>query len=430
MDFYSLGISQKTNEALSALGFSVPTPIQQQAIPQILCGRDILGCAQTGTGKTAAFLLPIIDILTQKTGKSRMPRVVILEPTRELAAQVFQSFQQFVAGTPLTGVLLVGGEMMSDQEKQLRQDADVVVATPGRLLDLVARNVILLAGVQIFVIDEADRMLDMGFIPDVEQIAALLPAQRQTLFFSATLPEEIKHFSKKYLVSPKEIIITPTVKAAETIEQYFFLLTEKQKLQQIKRVLEKENPTSVLIFCNYKRHVGSLTSALCRLGYKTLGLHGDMPQQRRNETLAAFKSGAVPILVASDVAARGLDVESLSLVINYGVPINPEEYIHRIGRTGRAGKVGKAITFLTQAESKAWAAIESLVGETIPAYDLGPEKKTKKQEPKIEKKEQHKKGTPEKCHQHPEASAVHDKSSSSQPIVGFGNFVPQFMRAR
>lgn len=450
MNFHDLGLSQKTQEAILALGYVSPTPIQQQAIPQILCGRDVFGCAQTGTGKTAAFLLPIIDILSQASGKSRMPRVVVLEPTRELAAQVFQSFSQFTAGTSLTGALLVGGEMMSDQEKQLRQGADVIIATPGRLLDFVERSLLLLAGAKIFVIDEADRMLDMGFIPDVEKIAGLLPSQKQTLFFSATVPLEIKRLVSTYLVTPKEITITPTIRAAETIEQYFFFMTEKQKLQQIKRVLEKETPTSALIFCNYKRHVNTLANSLRQHGYQAQGLHGDMPQQRRNEALAAFKAGTVPILVASDVAARGLDVEGLSLVINYGVPNNAEEYIHRIGRTGRAGKVGKAITLLTQDEAKAWAAIEALVGEKIAPYVLTTDDKPVKAE---------KTANPSKKPTAPikvarpkaptKAAPVEEKITpptivaetvepphkqphkpKTAPIVGFGEFIPDFMRVQ
>jgi superfamily II DNA/RNA helicase len=373
MNFRDLGLSPELQDVITGLGYIQPTPIQQQAIPQVLCGRDVFGCAQTGTGKTASFLLPLIDILKQGSTKSRLPRVVILEPTRELAAQVFNNFEQLSAGTGLTGALLVGGELMSDQEKQLKRGVDILVVTPGRLLDLFERGRVLLAGAKVLVIDEADRMLDMGFIPDIERIVALLPSQRQTLFFSATLPDEIKQLAKKYLMDAREIIITPSVKTAATVEQYSLILTEKQKLGACKSILEVEAPSSAIIFCNRKTLVNTLASALRKEGYKAQGLHGDMLQKKRNETLADFKEGKFPILVASDVAARGLDVESLAMVINYDVPTNAEEYVHRIGRTGRAGKAGKAIIFATAEETKSLRAIEKLIEQKIADYPTGVE---------------------------------------------------------
>jgi len=414
MNFRDLGLSSELQDILMALGYVKPTPIQQQAIPQILCGRDIFGCAQTGTGKTASFLLPLIDILNQGSTKSRLPRAVILEPTRELAAQVFENFQQLAKGTPLTGALLVGGELMSDQEKQLKRGVDILVVTPGRLLDLFERGKILLAGARMLVIDEADRMLDMGFIPDIERIVALLPKQRQTLFFSATVPEEIKQLAKQYLNDAREIIITPSVKTAITVEQYSLILTEKQKLSTCKSILETETPNAAIIFCNRKSLVNTLASALRKEGYKAQGLHGDMPQKKRNETLAHFKEGQFPILVASDVAARGLDVENLALVINYDTPTNAEEYVHRIGRTGRAGKAGKAILFVTAEESKLLKAIEKLIEQNIASYPMltsssKPKDNTTKPLQDTEKK----------------AKPV----EKTQPTIGFGDCIPAFMRS-
>lgn len=414
MNFRDLGLSSELQDVITNLGYLKPTPIQQQAIPQILCGRDIFGCAQTGTGKTASFLLPLIDILNQGSTKSRLPRAVILEPTRELAAQVFENFQQLSKSTSLTGALLVGGELMSDQEKQLKRGADILVATPGRLLDLFERGKILLAGAKILVIDEADRMLDMGFIPDIERIVALLPVQRQTLFFSATVPDEIKQLAKQYLSDAREIIIAPSVKTATTVEQYSLVLPEKQKLSTCKSILEAENPSAAIIFCNRKSLVNTLASTLRKEGFKAQGLHGDMAQKKRNETLAHFKEGQFPILVASDVAARGLDVENLALVINYDVPTNAEEYVHRIGRTGRAGKEGKAILFVTAEEFKLLKAIEKLTEQEIPKYPM-PTPSPKHEDNLIPAPQSTEK-----------KAKTHEKAS---PIIGFGDFVPAFMRS-
>lgn len=443
MNFNNLGLSPEIQEVISGLGYITPTPIQQQAIPQVLCGRDVFGCAQTGTGKTASFLLPIIDILHHAgKSKSRLPRTIILEPTRELAAQVFQGFEQFAKHTSLQAALLVGGELMSDQEKQLKRGADVLIVTPGRLLDLFERGRVLLAGASILIIDEADRMLDMGFIPDIERIVSLLPKQRQTLFFSATLPDEIKELTKKYLVNPKEIVVSPTTKAAAMVEQFQIRLAESGKAECVKEILDAESPQAVIIFCNRKRVVSTLASSLRRKGYNAQGLHGDMPQKKRNETLASFKSGEFSILVASDVAARGLDVEGLSLVINYDVPFNPDEYIHRIGRTGRAGKEGRAVTFVTPEERKSFNAIEALLKETIQAYSglqqqaLPEQESQSKSNPqqraqtKPKSKVQHQpQSAPQKTPLQPKSEKVVSSSPVSELVIGFGDSLPAFMKA-
>jgi len=372
MKFSDLGLSAELEQTVNKLGYEVPTPIQEQAIPQILRGRDLFGCAQTGTGKTASFILPMIDVLHGSRSKVRMPRSIVLEPTRELAAQVLESFETYGKDHKLKAALLVGGESMADQEKQLKRGVDVLIATPGRLLDLFERGQILLADVKILVIDEADRMLDMGFIPDVDRIVATLPKMRQTLLFSATMPAEIKKLAQAYLINPKEIIIAPTTRTAATVTQHVLRVQDNKKREALREILSmQKNPGAIIIFCNRKRDISVLTSSLKKYGYEAGSLHGDMAQSQRNKTLEEFKGGKIAVLVASDVAARGLDVDGLSLVVNFDVPMNAEDYVHRIGRTGRAGNAGVAITLVTGSDEKYLTEVQAFIHQEIPVMTLG-----------------------------------------------------------
>jgi superfamily II DNA/RNA helicase len=385
MNFSDLGLSAELEQTVNKLGYTLPTPIQEQAIPQILRGRDLFGCAQTGTGKTASFILPMIDVLHGSRSKVRMPRSIVLEPTRELAAQVLESFETYGKNHKLKAALLVGGESMSDQEKQLKRGVDVLIATPGRLLDLFERGQILLADVKILVIDEADRMLDMGFIPDVDRIVATLPKMRQTLLFSATMPDEIKKLAQVYLINPKEIIIAPTTRTAATVTQHVIFVEDASKREALREILNRqENPGPIIIFCNRKRDISVLTSSLRKYGFVAGSLHGDMAQTQRNQTLEDFKNGKVTVLVASDVAARGLDVDGLSLVVNFDVPMNAEDYVHRIGRTGRAGNAGVAITLVSSRDEKYLAGVQTFIQQEIPVMLLEgqTEKSTAKSIPK------------------------------------------------
>ncbi|MCE3231289.1 MAG: DeaD [Alphaproteobacteria bacterium] len=371
MKFSDLGLSVELEQTVNQLGYAVPTPIQEQAIPQILRGRDLFGCAQTGTGKTASFILPMIDVLQGSRSKVRMPRSIVLEPTRELAAQVLESFEAYGKDHKLKAALLVGGESMVDQEKHLKRGVDVLIATPGRLLDLFERGQILLADVKILVIDEADRMLDMGFIPDVDRIVATLPKMRQTVLFSATMPSEIKKLAQAYLINPKEIIIAPTTRTAATVTQHIVRVEGTRKREVLRQILNMQNNSGpIIIFCNRKRDISVLTLSLKKHGFDAGSLHGDMAQSQRNQTLEDFKSGKVMILVASDVAARGLDVDGLSLVVNFDVPMNAEDYVHRIGRTGRAGKAGVAITLVSHQDEKYLAGVQAFIQQEIPVMIL------------------------------------------------------------
>ncbi len=377
MGFSKLGLSSKLCETIASLGYHTPTPVQQQAIPYALRGQDILACAQTGTGKTAGFLLPLIEILSDSRAKARMPRAIILEPTRELALQVLENFNTYAKSYSLKAALLVGGESLTQQEKILQQGVDVLIATPGRLLDLLERGKIMLLETKYVVIDEADRMLDMGFIPDVNRLMAMLPRNRQTLLFSATLADEIKKLVDTYLVQPKKIIITPEERTAATIEQHYVAVGPRQKREAVRHLLSsfgKDTPN--IIFCNRKSEISILVSSLKRHGFDVEGLHGDLTQTTRNKTLKDFKENPASTLVASDVAARGLDVDKLGLVINFDVPINAEDYVHRIGRTGRAGQTGKAFTLVTETEKdkKLWMAVEKFIQQQIPVFSIPFEK--------------------------------------------------------
>jgi superfamily II DNA/RNA helicase len=370
MKFSDLGLSADVLRAVQDAGYEIPTPIQAEAIPIILQGRDVLGTAQTGTGKTAGFTLPMIDILAAGRAKARMPRSLILEPTRELAAQVAENFETYGKYHKLSKALLIGGVSYTDQERLLDRGVDVLIATPGRLLDHFERGRILLNDVKILVIDEADRMLDMGFIPDVERIAGLLPQFRQTLLFSATMPPEIQHLADNFLSNPKRVSVAPPASPAETVVQHLVLCADRDKRATLRQLIESEQVRSALIFCNRKRDVDILYRSLKRHGYDVGALHGDMDQGTRTQTLEVFKLGEIRMLVCSDVAARGLDVDDLSHVFNFDVPIHAEDYIHRIGRTGRAGRSGKAFTLATSEERKFVGAIEAMIGKAIPRHEV------------------------------------------------------------
>ena len=370
MSFKDLGLSSEVLDALSDSGYSSPTPIQEKAIPYVLMGRDVLGCAQTGTGKTAGFVLPMIDVLAEGRAKARMPRSLILAPTRELAAQVGESFERYGKYHKLNKALLIGGSSMSEQEAKLDRGVDVLIATPGRLLDLFERGKILLADVKILVIDEADRMLDMGFIPDVEKIVSRIPKIRQTLFFSATMPNEIRRLADKFLMNPKEISVDPPASPAEKVQQGLIRLPGHDKRKALNTLLDQEDVLSALVFCNRKRDVSALNKALQKRELAAGELHGDMAQSMRMETLERFKNGEIKILVCSDVAARGLDMPKVSHVFNYDVPNHAEDYVHRIGRTGRAGRSGKAFMLATPADGKSLAAIERAMNRAIPTVEL------------------------------------------------------------
>ena len=330
-------------------------------------GRDILGSAQTGTGKTASFTLPMIDILASGRAKARMPRSLILAPTRELAAQVSESFKKFSVNHKMSMALLIGGVSFSEQDAALSKGVDVLIATPGRLLDHFERGKVLLQDVKILVIDEADRMLDMGFIPDVERIVSFLPIMRQTLFFSATLSEEIHTIGRKFVMNPKLIEVAKPASTADTISQNLVRTTFKKKREALRDLLRSQDIQNAVIFCNRKRDISTLLSSMKRHGFSATGLHGDMTQSARLAALDKFKNGQIPLLVASDVAARGLDIPSVSHVFNFDVPSNAEDYVHRIGRTGRAGRYGHAFTLIAgEDDDKAILAIEKLTGQPIP----------------------------------------------------------------
>ena len=366
MNFSELGLSDELVRAVTEMGYTTPTPIQEKAIPVVLMARDLVGLAQTGTGKTAGFTLPMIEMLSSGRARSRMPRSLVLVPTRELAAQVAENFDNYGKYHKLTKALLVGGESMGDQIKTLEKGVDVLIATPGRLLDLFERGQILLSDIKILVIDEADRMLDMGFIPDIERIVTLIPMTRQTLLFSATMPTEIELLTKKFLSNPKTISVAPPASPAQTVDHRFYEVAPKDKKYALRELIDREQIKNAFIFCNRKKDVDLLGRWLKEKGYAAAPLHGDMVQSKRTETLQAFKDGQIILLVCSDVAARGLDVTGVSHVFNFDVPFNADDYVHRIGRTGRAGASGRAWTLITEDDDNLVAAIIKLVGKDIP----------------------------------------------------------------
>ena len=374
--FHDLGLSEEILRAVSEAGYNTPTPIQAQAIPYVLMNRDIMGCAQTGTGKTASFTLPMIDILAQGRARARMPRSLILEPTRELAAQVAEQFDIYGKHQNLSKALLIGGVSFEDQDRLLDRGVDVLIATPGRLLDHFERGRVLLSDVKLLVIDEADRMLDMGFIPDVEKIVSLMPKIRQTLMFSATMPPVIRRLAEQFLMNPKEITVSPPSSTAETVSQSLVIVDHREKRSALRALLRSEDVRNALIFCNRKRDVSEVQNSLKRHGIEAGSLHGDMDQFQRTDTLEAFKNGDINLLVCSDVAARGLDIEAMSHVFNFDVPINADDYVHRIGRTGRAGRSGRAITLAAPDEKRYLDTIVSLTGVDIPRLELDAIKST------------------------------------------------------
>lgn len=373
LTFTDLGLSPKVLSAVTDAGYAKPTPIQAGAIPHALLGKDVLGIAQTGTGKTASFVLPMLTRLEKGRARARMPRTLILEPTRELAAQVEENFIKYGKNHKLNIALLIGGVSFEEQDKKLERGADVLIATPGRLLDHRERGKLLLNGVEILVIDEADRMLDMGFIPDIERICEMIPFTRQTLFFSATMPPEITKLTEKFLHAPVRVEVSKAASTATSITQRLVKSGSKpwEKRETLRNLMKAESDglKNAIIFCNRKVEVSELFRSLLKHDFDAGALHGDMDQRARMQMLANFRDGKLRYLVASDVAARGLDIPDVSHVFNYDVPIHAEDYVHRIGRTGRAGRSGKSFTIATRSDTKYVDAIEKLIGAKIEWHD-------------------------------------------------------------
>jgi superfamily II DNA/RNA helicase len=365
-EFSDLGLSPATLKAVAETGYTTATPIQAQAIPFALHGRDVLGIAQTGTGKTAAFTLPMIDRLSSGRAKARMPRALVIEPTRELADQVASAFEKYAKGTKLSWALLIGGVSMTDQVAKLDRGVDVLIATPGRLLDLFERSKVMLNGVQIMVVDEADRMLDMGFIPDLERIFQLTPPMKQTLFFSATMPPEITRLTKQFLKDPERIEATRPATTADTITQYIVRVpasTPETKRDALRALIGRADVKNGIVFCNRKSEVDIVAKSLVKHGLDAAAIHGDLDQSTRTRTLDNFRKGELRLLVASDVAARGLDIPDVSHVFNYDVPHHADDYVHRIGRTGRAGKSGQTFMIVGPADSRSLDKVLKLIGK-------------------------------------------------------------------
>jgi len=367
MSFSELGLSPKVLSAIAAAGYTTPTPIQLQAIPSAVAGKDVLGIAQTGTGKTAGFVLPMLTRLEQGRARARMPRSLILCPTRELAAQVAENFDRYGINHKLNMALLIGGVSFDDQNRKLDRGADVLIATPGRLLDHFQRGKLLMTGVEILVIDEADRMLDMGFIPDIERICSLLPPNRQTLFFSATMPPEIQRLVDRFLKSPTRVEVAPQATTASTITQRFKWVdgTDWDKREALRELIRTSEVKNAIIFCNRKRDVDVLHKSLVKHGFDAGCLHGDLDQHTRTTTLDGFRGGNIKLLVASDVAARGLDIPDVSHIFNFDVPVHAEDYVHRIGRTGRAGRLGASMTLVTGDDMRILGEIGKIVNAPL-----------------------------------------------------------------
>ncbi len=369
MSFEALGLSDELLRAVEDSGYTTPSPIQASAIPSVLMGRDIIGVAQTGTGKTASFVLPMIDILSEGRSRARMPRSLILEPTRELAQQVSENFVKYGKYHKLNMALLIGGVAMGDQLSALEKGVDVLIATPGRLMDLFGRGKIMLNACGLLVIDEADRMLDMGFIPDIEEICTKLPAVRQTLLFSATMPGPIKKLADRFMTDPKQIEVARPASTNASIAQFIVETNARGKRAALRKLLADPEVKNAIVFCNRKKDVRELADVLKKAGLSAGQIHGDMEQGDRIRELDRFKSGAILVLVASDVAARGLDVPGVSHVINYDVPHHAEDYVHRIGRTGRAGLTGIAYTLMTPEEADNLHEVEKLIGHKVPRHN-------------------------------------------------------------
>lgn len=431
--FSDLALSPKILKAVEAAGYETPTPIQAGAIPAALEGRDVLGIAQTGTGKTASFTLPMINMLARGRARARMPRSLVLCPTRELAAQVAENFDTYAQNVKLTKALLIGGVSFKEQDALIDRGVDVLIATPGRLLDHFERGKLLLTGVQIMVVDEADRMLDMGFIPDIERIFSLTPFTRQTLFFSATMAPEIERITNTFLSNPARIEVARQATASETITQEVVLIkpsrrdrAAKEKRDLLRALIRKEGEkcTNAIVFCNRKIDVDIVAKSLKKHGQNAAAIHGDLDQSQRMKTLDAFREGSLQILVASDVAARGLDIPSVSHVFNYDVPSHSEDYVHRIGRTGRAGREGKAVMISAPADDKNLAAIEKLIAKEIPRAE-NPDATAPKQEPKEPVSTAPKQAEPE-AEDLPKKRNRRGRDRDGK-VVGMGDHLPSFI---
>ena len=433
MSFDYLGLSDELLSAVRDAGYTEPTPIQKKTIPSTLQGRDILGIAQTGTGKTASFTLPMIDILAQGRARARMPRSLILEPTRELAAQVEESFDKYGKNSKLTCALLIGGTDFAGQVKKLDKGVDVLIATPGRLIDHMDRGNVMLSGVELLVVDEADRMLDMGFIPDIEKVCKMLPKKIQSLFFSATMPPEVKRLTDSFLKDPKEFEVSAPTTTAKTIKQHLvkFRGDDKVKREVLRYLITENNVDNAIIFCNRKKDVKIVNKSLKVHKFSSAELHGDLHQSTRMEVLNSFKNGDTKILVASDVAARGLDIPDVGHVFNFDVPSNPEDYVHRIGRTGRAGKEGTSFTLSTQADKKYLDGLLKFLDKKIPLYKIPDEilegKKTHSKPQSDEKKRSHKAPNKKVENNSPRNEKSENKNKNHKPIVGMGDHVPDFL---
>ncbi|MEY3386509.1 MAG: hypothetical protein RIR53_1320 [Bacteroidota bacterium] len=367
MTFTELQLCEQVQSNVRAAGYTQPTPIQQQAIPVVLAGRDIFGCAQTGTGKTAAFGLPILHRLHNEGPFRGGPRVLILAPTRELAVQIDESFRSYAKGLKVRSVVLLGGVSIRPQIEQIRRGVDIVIATPGRLLDVVEHRALNLSHIHTFVLDEADRMLDMGFLPSIRQVVKLIPAQRQTLFFSATLPREIRDLANSLLIDPVHVAVTPENTTTEMVDQRLYFVERDRKRALLAHLLEEDLEGSVLVFTRTKRGADRVTKDLMKVGLKAASIHGDKSQMARQKALQDFKSGRTRVLVATDIAARGIDIAQLPYVVNFDVPEAAETYVHRIGRTGRAGRSGVAVTLATPEDRNSLRDIEKLIRMRIPA---------------------------------------------------------------
>lgn len=435
--FDDLGLSEDLLKAIKECGYDTPTPIQAQAIPHVLMARDVVGLAQTGTGKTAGFTLPMIEVLAGGRAKARMPRSLILSPTRELAAQIAENFDTYGKYIKLEKALLTGGTSMGDQIKKLEKGVDVLIATPGRLLDLFERGQILLNDIKILVIDEADRMLDMGFIPDIEKIVKLVPFTRQTLLFSATMPPEIKKLAEKFLSNPREVAVSAPASTAKNVEQFLVYTTSRNKKMVLLDLIKSEKVQNAFIFCNRKRDIDGVVQHLQRKGYNAEALHGDMSQPDRTKTLQRVKDGDVDLLVCSDVAGRGIDVDDLGHVFNYDVPMNADDYVHRIGRTGRAGKTGRAWMLATSHDDEWVEKVEKKIKKKIEVIDLKEAQKGDQGEKGSSKyKPSSSRHQPSKARPKPKSKPekkMHNKKSRPQredndeQVTGFGDDVPGFL---
>lgn len=444
MTFEQLGLSEPLLKAISAAGYTEPTPIQAQSIPTVLGMSDVTGIAQTGTGKTAAFVLPMIDRLASGRSRARMPRSLILEPTRELASQVAENFVKYGVNHKLSMALLIGGVSFGDQDKALMQGVDVLIATPGRLIDQFERGKLLLTGVEMLVIDEADRMLDMGFIPDIEKICKLLPPRRQTLLFSATMPPEIAKLASQFQTDPKRIEVSRPAQTADTISQYVVQLKSndhKARRTAIRRVIESREVKNGIVFCNRKTEVDIVAKSLSKHGQDAAPIHGDLPQAYRTQTLEKFRNGDLKLLVASDVAARGLDIPDVGHVFNYSPPPNSDDYVHRIGRTGRAGRTGESFTLVCPEDEKLWDAVRKRVQKDIEAYTVEGLDEELSELPTSRGRSKSGSGKSERGRRSkseqsrsPRNRESHDRQNDflppapSGPVVGLGDHVPAFLQ--